>query len=126
MAPIEGEMRFLRQRLDRQEDELTALRELPAAVAGLSRGLTAVEEGQRRIERRLDVADEEEVRRVVALRTDLRQMNQKIDDRFDRVDLAHERARGVDWKTVLAVVTGITVPLFVAIVGAIVAFGAPG
>lgn len=82
--------------------------------------VTAVKETAERIERRYEEGTK-------ALHRRLDRMTDQIDKRFDAVDKAHAAAaarpqviveprRGVDWKTVMAVVSAITVPLLIPII----------
>jgi ABC-type transporter Mla subunit MlaD len=124
----------LAERVGDVADEVAAMRELPAAVGRLAATVEGLSQSQRDLHAAHVRAGEDEVRRFVAVRDDLGKVSKAVsdlartvNDRFDRVDLAHENAArgkrrgvwGIDWPTVLAVVSGITVP----IVGVLIATG---
>lgn len=94
------------------EDVGTTVAGLPDQVLGLK---DAVE--QLRLAHR-DAASLEE-RRVASMRADIGKLHDLIEKRFDVVDQAHARQKGVDWKTVLAVAATIVVPIVVAIIALI-------
>lgn len=63
-------------------------------------------------------ADEREERRVSAVRSDLAERRKQDDERFEKIDDLHRRGSKVDWRTVLAVVAGVAVPIAAAIIAA--------
>lgn len=130
---------MLKDRVDDLEHEIGALRRLPERVASLASEAAAVAEAVRDLKAAGIRAEESEVRRVTALRNDLQQALKRIDDRFDasaedRRDVTKalgeltsivaalsqqppRRFAAVDWKTVLAVVSGVSIPVAAAIIG---------
>lgn len=104
------------RRLHEVEDQVEALRLLPERMADLRATCEASHELTKSVRADVLRGDAREDRRVSGLHNRLDQLDHKLDERFDRIDGAHDRAAGVDWRTVLAVVTGVTVPLFVAII----------
>jgi hypothetical protein len=118
------------KRIENVEDEVTAMRELPAAVSHLAATVEGLSDSHRELRSAHLEAGKDEVRRFEAMRRDLGKVSDAVTDlaktvaeRFDRVDLAHENAApkkrglwGIDWPMVLAVVTGITVPIVAVLI----------
>lgn len=104
------------RRLHEVEDQVEALRLLPERMADLRATCEASHETTKSLRADVLRGDDREDRRVKGLHDRLDQLDRKLDERFDRVDGAHAAAAGIDWRTVLAVVTGVAVPLAVAII----------
>lgn len=117
------------KRIENVEDEVAAMRELPAAVGRMAATVEGLAESHRNLHAAHIAAGNDEVRRFEAMRRDLGKVSDAlaalattVAERFDRVDLAHANAVpkrrgpwGVDWPMVLAVVSGITVPIIVVL-----------
>lgn len=104
------------RRLDEVEDQVEALRLLPERMADMRATCEAGLQATKSLREDVLRGDDREDGRVKGLHTRLDQLDRKLDQRFDHIDVAHAAAAGVDWRTVLAVVTGVAVPLAVAII----------
>jgi hypothetical protein len=102
----------LHERLGLVEDFQAVLNPLPERVANLKDSLDQIRVAQR------DAALLAE-RRDAENRTRFEKLTEDMTRRFNTVDQANDRQRGIDWKTVLAVITGVVAP----IVGAIILAG---
>lgn len=122
--------------VDDTKNELLPLKELPAATAEIARGLEDLVETSRDMRRAMERAADLEERRIKGLHRDNRELRKELLGRFDKVDRDHETAAKAvaaatgqpvpagrtDWKTVLAAISALTVPL----AAAIIATGGPG
>lgn len=104
------------KRLERVVDELDtrvsttdALALLPERITDLREDLVAVREDLGE-ERRAAREFRRDIWRAIA------ELKNDLNRRFDVVDAAHAAAGNVDWRTVLAVVTGVSVPIAAAII----------
>lgn len=100
------------------EDQVEALRRLPERMAELRATCEASHQLTKDLREDVLRGDAREDRRVAGLHRKLDSLGADVAERFDRIDGAHDRAAGIDWRTVLAVVTGVTVPLAVAVIAA--------
>lgn len=110
------------RRLEEAEDQIEALRLLPERMAELRATCNASHALVVDLRTAQLRGDDREERRVGKLHEKVDKIDAKLDERFDRIDTTaaatRDSAAGVDWRTVLAVVTGVAVPLAVAIIAA--------
>jgi hypothetical protein len=118
---------LFKERVESVEDEVLALRRLPERMGRMDETLQAVVHTQQEMKAADLRADEREERRVIALRNDMHEGFKALEKRFDEHDKDHAAVlagmygatpprRGVDWKMILLVVSGVSVPIASAII----------